>query len=308
MTQTLAHGPSLSQMYGDLGGHSGRMVAPLRKASSFYFGLPGEGKSALMQSMSGAYIFNLDVSSTTCPTPKALMFPGIHPVNGRPLGDAGEEIVLTYNQIDAKVTKLVEMAAANKPRPETIVFDSLSSWISLLIPWVTEHSVRLCISQDVKTDFKQLHGPSAWDEVYNTVTRTIGRLKNAGYGVAVVGHVVNAKIPLNEQQFLVRPELTITENFWKRLYPMFELSALVYADTVTEKQTSTRTITVRGESKIETYTKEVPVRKCFLTVEKIELAGIAKSRVTLPSRIELPKADAWGAFERAYTEASQISV
>lgn len=301
--QTLARGSTISDRYGALGGHTGPMVAPPSKISAFIFGLPGDGKSNLEQSNPNAFIFNFDSSSTTTPDPRAVIFPGVNPINGRLVGDAGRDVVLTMDLVNSKIEILKELAAKDQPRPDTVVFDSLSTWIYLLVQWIPLNAKKLGIATENKDEWKYLDGRAAWDTLYTTIISTITNLRNAGYGVHVIGHIVNAKIPLNENQFVMRPELTITEGFWKRLYPLFELSALVYRDQVTESFTEEVRDVVRDEVKISKRTKTRSVTKHFLTVSKLELAGIAKSRVRLPERIELPESGAWEAFEKAYIEA-----
>lgn len=300
MTQTVARGATLSSKYGRLGGFSGPMVAPPGKAVSFFFGLPGEGKSAFVQSNPSAFIFNLDASSTTTPHVKATIFPGIDPNTGAILGDSGLPTSLSWSIISDKIKVLGELAASGAPRPETIVFDSLSSWIALLTQWIPPNAVQLGISKEPAAEWRHLHGPAAWDTLYTIITTTLTSLRNLGYGVIVIGHVVNAKIPLEENRYVLKPELTITDGFWKRLYHHFELSALIFADHVTETYDDVTTTVIRGETKTSNVKRTRSVLKHFMSVAKLELAGISKCRVDLPERIELPRIGAWAAFETAY--------
>lgn len=309
MTQSLSQGSTLQSKWKGLGGSVGRMIAPPSRMKGFLFGLPGEGKSAFIQSHPNGYIFNLDASSTTTPNPSAVIFPGVDPENGRAVGDEGEHIVLTYDYIEAKVARLITLATANEPRPETIFFDSISAWISLLIQWIPPNAAKLGISREPATDWKQLHGPAAWDTLYSLITTTITKLHNAGYGVYVIGHVVNAKIPLEENRFIMKPELTITDGLWKRLYHMFELSALIHRERVDEVREIPQTVK-RTDGRTETFMhkKTVSTLKVRLTVSKLELAGIAKARVPLPTNIDLPLDTGWQTFTDAYnTAASSLS-
>jgi hypothetical protein len=301
MSQTLASGTPLQNKWGALGGHRGSMVAPPEKISAFIFGLPGEGKSAFLQSHPDAFIFNLDASSTTAPNPQATLFPGISSTNGQLLDDTGNPISLNYDHVRAKEDILFQLATSNSPRPQTIVYDSLSAWIAMLVQWIPPNAVKLGIASEPKTDWKQLHGPAAWDTLYSLITTTITRLKSAGYGVYVVGHVVNAKIPLEENRFIVKPELTITDGFWKRLYYLFELSALVFAEKVAERYDDIQRSTLNGVARETKVARTREVKKHFLTVAKLELEGLSKARVRLPERIELPLDNGWSAFREAYT-------
>jgi hypothetical protein len=301
--QQLASGTPIQNKWAGLGGHRGRMIAPPGKIAAFIFGLPGEGKSAFLQSNPNAFIFNLDASSTTTPNPQATLFPGIDPSTGQLIDDAGRPIVLSYDHIQAKEKILLELAAQNQPRPETVVYDSLSAWVAMLVQWIPANAHKLGIASEPKSDWKALHGPAAWDALYSMITTTITKLRAAGYGVYVVGHVVNAKIPLEENRFVVKPELTITDGFWKRLYHIFELSALVCAEPVTETYDHVQTATIRGVEQKSVTKRSREVIRHSLTVNKLELAGIAKSRVKLPDRVTLPLDNGWAAYEACYQTA-----
>lgn len=301
MSQTLAHGTPIQNRWGALGGHTGSMVAPPEKITAFIFGLPGEGKSAFLQTHPDAFVFNLDTSSTTTPNPQATMFPGISGTTGQLLDDSNGAISFTYDHVRAKEDILFQLAASNSPRPSTIVYDSLSAWVALLIQWIPINAVKLGIASEPKSDWKQLHGPAAWDTLYSIITTTITKLKAAGYGVYVVGHVVNAKIPLEENRFVIKPELTITDGFWKRLYYLFELSALVFAEKASESYEDIQYSTLNGQKKEQRIKRTREVKRHYLTVAKLELEGLAKSRVKLPERIELPLDTGWSAFRNAYT-------
>lgn len=303
---SLERGKTLSSKYGnELGGHTGKMVAPPGKISAFIVGLPGEGKSHLLQSNPAAYIFNLDSSSTVCPDPQALMFPGVDPETGRLVGDGGKDVVLTWDLVQEKVAVLKRLAVEGKPRPDTVVFDSLTAGVRLLKSWIPANARKLGIASEPKSEWKDLHGPAAWDLLYDTLVNIFKDLRNHGYGVFVIGHVVNAKIPLGENQYAYKFELTITDGFWKRLYDMFELSAVVYVEDGEEEKTTEVKTSVRGVEKTEVRKVKVRARKHYLAVQKLDLAGIVKTRVKLPDRIELPETGAWAAFEKVYVDCSK---
>ena len=305
--QTLAAGQPLAAKYGKLGGHRGRMLAPPAKIAAFIFSLPGDGKTAFAESHEGGFIFNLDGTSTTNPNPLATTWPGVSGTNGSLIDDAGNNMVLQYEGVIEKINILKELAKNNQPRPETIFFDSLSAWVRLLTYYIGRNAKTLSIAQDNDKDWKSLHGPSAWDMLYNIVVDTIADLKNHGYGVYVLAHIVKNKIPIGENMFAQGYEFTITDNFWKRLYAIFELSAVLAVETI--PVTSVETVTQDYKGKPLTTTKQVTknVRKHYLCVNRSDLEGMAKGRVNF-DKIELPATGAWEAFVTAYRTAANSAV
>lgn len=297
----MASGQVPVKKYSRLGGSVGRGVLPPSKITAFLFGLPGEGKSFLIQSCPDMFIQNMDCSSTTPRNPKAQIYPEIR--NGQVFLGEGVKEVYDYDHVVAQKKILLEMSQTKDPnRPLAVGYDSLSAWIRMACHWTVKHAVAFGLSKEPVDNWRQLNGMSAWDLVYNEIVDTITDLRNAGYGVYVIGHVVNARIPLGEDLFTVVPELTITDNFWKRLYSVFELSALVCKSQKTVTRETTETIKVRDQvitrPKVETAQED----EYTLTVSKADLAGLAKSRV-LKSPIVLPKEGTWEAFEKAYSEA-----
>ena len=154
-----------------------------------------------------------------------------------------------------------------------------------------------------KEEWKQLDGRRAWDDVYDGLLRFSLDLRRNGYGFFYICHLVNAKIPLGDDRYTIRPELTITDNFYKRLFPMFELVAAFESDWVMEsKQVQMKGIGGKpGPMKTET----TKVQKYFMTVNDEALAGITKCRVKLPDQIELPQESAWTSFEGQYISAQK---
>lgn len=303
--QTLERGSPLAARYGRLGGLTGKMDVYPGRTTAFIVGLPGEGKSAFLQSNPNAYIFNLDLSGTTSSTPKAALFPGVN-LEGQPVSTSGS-VVLTYQTILEKIAILHEMAAKNEPRPQTVVFDSLASWINLVRAYITENSVALGISANPVTEWRHLNGMSAYDTLYDMIVNTILSLQRSGYGVYVVGHIVNARVPVGEDRHKTKPELTITDNFWKRLYPIFGLVLYVYADYVPVERTRIIKQPVRGGG-----TQDIPIRETvterrfFASVTKQDYTGLTKSRPRLPDVIPLPSDDAWASFEKIYNDAMSV--
>lgn len=305
---TLASGVTLQSKYGKLGGFTGHMIAPPGRINAFICGLPGTGKSAFLQSHPGAFIFNLDNSSTVTPTPNAAMWPGRDEKTGRPINDDGTPLILTWPMVQAKIALLKELAAANAPRPETIVFDSITSWVQLLFNWIPPNAVSLYLRSGEKppTDsWRALDGMSAWTTLYDIIIETITSLANCGYGVYVIGHVVQTTIPIaGDSEGLTMPkfDLTMGPGLWRRIFPVFELSACITSSMKTREVDRVRRIPRRDGTFTEMTTKVAESFQAYqITYELPGMEGISKARVRFPSVI-LPEENGWAAFEKVYLE------
>lgn len=308
---TLATGSTLQTKYGRLGGFTGHMIAPPERIKALILGLPGSGKSFFLQSHPGAFIFNFDLSSTVTPNPQATLWPGIDAATGRPVNDAGSPIVLGWPAIQEKIAILKDLAATNQPRPETIVFDSLSAWSQLLTSWIPSAAVSLFLRSAEKgpvDNFRALDGKAAWDAVYSIIHSTIVDLANAGYGVYVVGHVVQTKVPIGEDQFTAELDFAGGPGLWKRIFPLFELSAVVNTAPSTRDYVKTETIANRdGTTRTITRRVSEPCKVHTLTYSMPNLTAISKSRVPIGD-IKLPEQDAWAHYAKLYNEARALRV
>lgn len=303
---TLAVGAVPAAKYGKLGGHRGRMLAPPAKIAAFIFSLPGDGKTCFSESHPEGFIINMDATSTTNSQPLATTWPGVDATTGMLTNDAGQPFILEYEHVMEKLAILKELAKSNQPRPQTIFIDSLSAWIRLLKNYIAKHAQDLSIGGANNVEWKSLNGKASWDYLYDHIIDVIADLKNHGYGVYVLAHIVKSKIPIGENLFAQGYEFTITDNFWKRLYAIFELSAVIAVEVVSETKQEKGTMLVRGKEQetVRTVTREV--RKHFLCVNRTDLAGMAKGRVNF-DKIELPATGAWEAFETAYRQAANTS-
>lgn len=306
MPQTLTSGLTYTQKYAGLGGYEGRQIAPPTRCIMFLLGLPGSGKSAFVQQIPDSYLLNLEGASTTAPHPKCVTFPGLSP-EGRVLGDDGKEVVLRWELFQQKLDLLKRLSRENKPRPTTIIFDSITAMIRLLKEWVPPNAKALGLAKEAASEWKELHGPAAYDTLYDMVCRTFRDLRNHGYGVVIIGHVVKSKVPIGEN--LIRDDVDLSgigDGLWKRLHDLFELSiAITTAQAVEFREVPPATQMISGVLTVVEKAKRIPisVRKHYLTVADVRLEGLTKSRVTLPERIDLPKEGAWEVFEEAYTKA-----
>ena len=293
-TQDVAVGNTITQRFSGLGFSNLRMVHPPNHLLGLLVGMPGTGKSSFIQSHPGAFIINVDSTSTTNPNPQACIWPGVSP-NGQPMDVGGKEMILDWDAILRKKDQLIKMAESNQERPDTVVLDSLGPSIQLMKDYVTKKMG--------KQHWKELDGRRAWDDVYDGLLRFALELRRHGYGFFYICHLVNAKIPLGDDRYTIRPELTITDNFYKRLFPMFELVAAFETQWVSESQV-VQMKGVGGKPGPK-RTETTKTEKHFMTVNDEALAGITKCRVRLPDRLELPEEDAWSTFEAAYISAQK---
>ena len=292
----LAVGKSISRGYEGLG-FTGPMVSPPGKLFGFIVGMPASGKSSFIQSNPNALIINADLSSTTTDTPLATMWPAMDPESGMPIEPVGSSghrtIELTWDKILQMKESLIILAKGNDPRPETIVLDSLGASIALVRKYVTKKAG--------KEDWKDMDGRRAWDDVYENLVSFASDLRAAGYGVYYVCHLVNAKIPLGDDRYTFRPELTITDSFYKRLFPLFELVAAFECEIGTE--TTMIETEGPGGKKGPKRPNKTQYKRHYLKVNDENLNGITKCRVSLPDKFLIPLQNAWAMFEEMYLNA-----
>jgi len=293
MPQDLAVGKTVAEKFSGLGFSAKKMVHPPGKLLGLLVGMPGTGKSSFVQSNPDAFIINTDGSSTTNPNPQACIWPGIT-ANGEPMDIGGAKMVLDWETILKKKDQLVHMAGNNStPRPATVILDSLGPSIQLVKDYVTKKAG--------KQNWKELDGRRAWDDVYEGLLRFALDLRQHGYGFYFICHLVNSKIPLGDDRYTIRPELTITDNFYKRLFPLFELVAAFESKWVSESKV-VQMPGVGGKPGPK-RTETVKSQKHYMTINDETLAGIIKCRVNLPDQMELPQEAAWSSFETAYLSA-----
>jgi hypothetical protein len=288
--QTLAHGTPQMARYEGLGGISGvNAISPPGKCIACVVSKYGQGKSAFFQSHPGAYILNIDGTSTTCPGCPATLYPYVDEKSGMIVGDDGRTLLLSIEKIEEKIAILKKLSVENRPRPDTIVIDSYT----LLIPMLQVYITRL----GGKTHWKDLHGPAAWDDLYNWLLNTMVSLRHHGYGVIMSVHIVTEEIPIGENKTIQVPALNAAPGFYKRIMGIFE-----WVGEITR-----RTISVDVEDPRFPGTKRVVKQErqtAFIRVNAPELEDICKFRVRIPGEVEIPLGRGWAAFEEAYKKAS----
>lgn len=304
--QVLAHGsPRPKSPWPSLPGRTGIIHVPPERLVAFLFGFPSTGKTAFLSTNPDAYILNLDLSSTTCPDPKATFWPDMDPKTGKILTDDPDNPfdVLSWSHVIARIETLKEIARKGLPRPSTVVFDSLSSMIRLMRSWLPSQADKYAIAREPKSDWYEMFGQAAYDVLYDLIVRTIRDLRSHGYGVWVVGHVINSKMAVGENAYVFSPELTVTANFWKRLFDIFDLSIYMDSEESSEISSEEQKVVIKGKEVTIRRKKSQASRVYFLTTSNPSFRGIIKERVPLPSRIEIPQVDGWKHFSEVYRQA-----
>ncbi len=293
-TQTLAIGKTAAPKYPELGMSGVDMKPDLNHNFIMLVGIPGCGKSCILQSNPDAFIFNLDMSPTVTNL-QATMWPGIGR-DGRLIDGTGGSTECTWDEVRRRVDILHDMAAKNKPRPTLICFDSLAGMFRVTRPWLAK--------KFKKEEWKDL-GQTGWTEMYDVITAMPFELRASGYGVAYTCHLTKQYIQLSQEITEVVPELTVTGNFFKQLHPIFDLVAPVKVKLIETRTKSMKDLkNSKGEVVDRTEIEEVK----FGPVHCIDfsdpfLAGITKNR-NITGTIPFDRENGWAKLEEAYKTAN----
>lgn len=294
-TQTLAAGPNLSQ-FGAVG--FDEVTSPAKNFSCIV-GEAGVGKTSLYREHSGALIFNFDLHSTPKPSPKApppkcAVFPVLD-AQGRVLDENLEPVTpLTWEHFQRKIDQLVEAAIKDQPRPETIVFDTISATVELK----KQHYALTNLGRGKTWD--DFPGGnimrSHYGKVYDSYARLVTTLRNHGYGVHFVGHLVTSYVDVGEDGPLKKIVThNIPDKIFGRVFAQLEFLAAI--ELVMEA------VVLEGKGGRPQFTDQ-KVPKRYLINLSDTLKESTRCRIPLPERIELPPHNAWQAFESAYLKAS----
>lgn len=288
--QTLHTGTTTRAKWERLGGSTGiNRIAPPGRCKALVAAHYGIGKSAFFQSHPGAFIFNLDGSSTVCPGCPATLWPYVDSATGLIIGDDGRPCILTWELIQAKIEILKDLSLKSLPRPETIVFDTFT----LLLPVLKDYVAR----RAQKQHFKEMHGPAGWDDVYTLIQTTITDLHRHGYGVIMAAHVVTETIKEGDISREVE-ELNVANGFYRNILGMFEWVGILNKEKVSKTVPDSR---FPGTTKTTTEFRDA----VFLYVNDPKLADTAKFRVPIKDKIEIPLGRGWAAFEKVYKAAAE---
>jgi len=305
--QTLAAGTSVTQKYPSLGFTGIQMRYPLNKLFGMIVGRFSSGKSTLFQSNPEAYIINSDLTSTVAEPLRATIWPGVSP-SGEPIDADSKPMQLTHQRVLDKLKLLEALSKENKPRPSCVVYDTITTEAALTKAWMVENANSR--RQDNKppiTRWRDLHGETAWDELYENILFTCAWLRGLGYGVWLLIHLTDDVIRLNDAETIVKPKLSLPDGFMKRAGPLLEVIGLATKEVEQEVITKKEDV-LNDKTGEKLYTKDVtitvPKTRYYVDFDNPKLAGILKPRAGARGRIPLSKEDPWGDFERAYNSSN----
>lgn len=292
MSQTIAAG-SLPK-YGNLPGFTATpMIMPMERIFGLLCGPPGEGKTTFIQSCETGFVFNLDKSSTS-PFVKGTVWPGIDDT-GQPCDQNGK-VFLSWDLMIQMRDTLIGLAIADQPRPSTIFVDTIDA----LIPLIMGHLIKV----NNVTYWQEMDGRRMWAILYDMIVKWCNDLREAGYGVWLVCHVVNKKIPIGDDRFAIKPELTIGEGLWKRTEWAYEMIAGIEKTTIqTQRTVKQKAIKRAGGESFQPDDKIVTEEKTawVFTVDSTDYPELTKKRIALPSDINLdPARDGWKVVKDVY--------
>jgi len=297
MSQALAAGKLPQSKYGELPGFTATpMIAPLGRMFCLVCGPPGDGKSTFCQSNPNGYTINLDLSSTSRYI-KGTIWPGVDPKTGRPIDNHGDPVFLSWDKVLEIVNQLIAMAEQDLPRPETIYFDSIDG----LIPLMITHLVEI----NDKDSWQDMDGRRMWGILYDLLVQTWNRLRCAGYGVYIIGHIIQTKIPIGDDKYHVGMDFTFGDGLWKRIEWALEMIAGVEVEerTVT-RMVKQKPVIIEGITKT-LKDKEVSekVRVYVFSTHGGEADELLKQRVNFSDSVTLPEEAGWAKVETAYKKA-----
>ena len=296
MEHTLATGTTLANKYPSLGSVAGNSQYPLGKMFGLVVGESSSGKSFIMQSNPSAYIINVDETAAVYPNSPAVMFPVAGP-DGRPEDENGNPIVMTWDHVEQKKKLLCELATDNKPRPQTVVLDTISDSIRLLRPYIAKMYNR--------EKFTDVDGRLGWERLFETLIDFAVTLRRHGYGVFFICHLARKHIPMAENQHVEEFRIMLSDGLYARLFPMFDVVIPVMAEWRTEERIIESSTTVAGKTVKRKVPQTVKLRKHVAAFENEKLEGIVKTRtLSRMTTVELPEASPWSAIEEEFKRAN----
>lgn len=302
-TQTYGHGKPPT--WGKLGGSRRTFALDLSSFAGLIFGKPNVGKTYLITTCEEGFHMNLDLSSITNPNAKCVSWPEIDPATGTPLHE-GKPRKLDAEWILETATELIRMAQADEPRPRVIFLDTLPTLQRYFQSYVTRNAkaLNLWSSNDPPpTSFKQLFAKSAYAVVYDMIIDLVDSLKAAGYGVFLIAHATQTKVPIGENATIEEWSFTMGPGMWARLHPILELSIAMDRVVRQEHEKINEPLkTAKGViNRVRTVTRDV----IYYTLDarpESPFPGMVKSRV--PYAMVVSSADGWREFSEGYKQAS----
>lgn len=293
--QTLASGLTATQRFSGLGCIPTYAPAPLASAFGMILGFKGHGKSYLQMSNPEAFIINVDVLPVSHPQMKAAIWP-IRDPNANVLLDVdGKPMRLTAEAIETKVTKLEQLAASNSPRPKTVVIDTLGSLVEI-------YKVK-ALKRYERDSWDKVDGRYAWPFVYDQCVELFNRIRNAGYGLWLIGHLTESIDEIKSGD-IVRKERRIEPTFSDAFYNRFSqaVEVIVVVERAISDGTVEEDVTIGGRT--VKRPRDCKIVKHICVVHRDDsLNRYLRGPSTMTPSFEIPKETAWETFERVYREA-----
>ena len=273
LAQTTTAGAVASSNFGNWGTKGGTHLALPEHIAALVLSFPGAGKSHLFWTHPGALVLNFD-GSGTAPDIKCQIY-GVRDLQNRLVDPNGQAFEWSWERIEEIKKRLIEAAKKNEPRPTTIVIDTITSLIRI-----------------VKKKFGD--NWEAFGDIYDNIAELILELRDAGYGVYVLGHLIKSMVRKQGEAPDSTPFAEIAPahpaKLHARIFPHIEMVATIVVTTTTEIVDVPISAEVNGVTKVvatKKVTRQVPSR--ILLADPVEVPGVLKRRAKLPDQIPLPE-------------------
>lgn len=296
MSHTLAVGSTVSEKYGAFGVANRISKTTLSRSFFLLVSRPGVGKTSLLQSNPAALIINCDLSRTptnaeTDGPPAAQFYPFIDE-NGETVGPDGKPFVFRYQHVRDITASLIRAAEAKAPRPETVVFDSSTTLLSMMVADARQHAL--------KTDFVKDDLP--WATIYDDMVLLCESLRAVGYGVGITAHLSDRHVPIGEG--LVREEVVLSgmpDKLYTRIIPRVEY--VFSMERRRESRMEEREVSI-GQGRTMKKKEAIQVDVVELVNYSPLLWKLVKGRSTMPDRITIPSKNGWAVLEAAFAQGA----
>ena len=248
-----------------------KMSYPLNRCFGLLVGEQNCGKSFLLQSNPDCFIINTDASSA------------VHP-NG---------LVLTWDHVEEKRQRLIELATSDQPRPGCVALDTVTSAVRLVCQKVV---------RDLgKTRWEELDGRMGWQLVGSILVEFAMSLRAHGYGVWFVAHLTRTWRALTDSTNVEEIDIGLSDSLRSRLSKIVEVIVPVRARSEVVTANEPRTLVANGRQ-VTTYVPiQRTVKRRTLPFDDPTFERIVRTRTLRPlPTIELAGEDAWATFEKAY--------
>lgn len=289
---TLGQGETIIQRYAGLRGAPRVQGSPPENTIMMLAGYPGTGKTYFAESIPNNYILNYNRSSSVNPRSRALQFP-----------ISTDRAPKSWVDFEAEINILTTLARENKPRPQMVTFDDLTSATQMLKDWIPSNAKKLgLLSKDRKdTDnWTDLDGKAAFFWLSQRMIRLLLDLNQHGYGVLLLAHLRDADPPDRPT-----PMPACYPSFWETFkgFPEF-IGMMEYRDSMVPVTTITKSV-VDGKTLEVPVTKHTSRRDYSIVVQRSN-HWFLKARLPRLTRQTFELGDSptpWDEFRRQYMES-----